>query len=80
MSALLVLLALAAQGEPLTMREAAKFANVSTAAMTGTVDRLVVLALVERRAAEDDRRKVLVALTPKGAELMGECLLAVTRP
>jgi DNA-binding MarR family transcriptional regulator len=48
--------------------------------MTGTVDALAMLGLVERRAAQDDRRKVLVALTPKGAELMGECLLAVTRP
>jgi DNA-binding MarR family transcriptional regulator len=34
--------------------------------VTGLVDRLEVLGLVERRAGEDDRRVKLVGLTPAG--------------
>lgn len=72
-SALLVLLALAAQAEPLTMRVAAGYAGVSTAALTGTVDRLVVLGLVRRWTPAEDRRKVLLGLDEKGWELMDQC-------
>lgn len=80
MASLLVLLALAQQSKPLPMAKAAETAGVSPAAMTGTVDALAMLGLVERRVALSDRRKVLVALTPKGEQLMSQCLLAVTRP
>ena len=69
MAAMLVLLALAKEAEPLTMREAAEYAGVTTASMTGTVDRLVTLGLVKRWTPENDRRKVLLGLSPKGWSL-----------
>lgn len=69
MAAMLVLLALAKEAEPLTMTEAAGYAGVTTASMTGTVDGLVTLDLVRRYAAEGDRRKVMLGLTAKGWKL-----------
>jgi DNA-binding MarR family transcriptional regulator len=80
MASLLVLLALAQQSNPLPMAKAAGYAGVTAAAMTGTVEGLVELGLVDRRSSLDDRRKVLLGLTPKGEQLMSQCLLAVTRP
>ena len=77
MASMLVLLALAKEAEPVPMAKAAGFAGVTAAAMTGTVEGLVELGLVERQSAINDRRKVLVGLTPKGLELMDQCLLTV---
>jgi DNA-binding MarR family transcriptional regulator len=42
----------------------------STAAATGLVDRLEKLGYVERAHASDDRRKVMVQITPKGSALV----------
>ncbi len=44
--------------------------NHSTAAATGLVDRLENLGYVHRTHALNDRRKVLVKITKKGAELV----------
>lgn len=57
-------------GIPVTMSEVAERMDHSTAAATGLVDRLENLGYVERTHATNDRRKVLVRITPKGTELV----------
>lgn len=59
-----------ADGAPVTMSEVAERMDHSTAAATGLVDRLENLGYVERTHATNDRRKVLVRITPKGTELV----------
>lgn len=57
---------------PLTMTEIAERMHHTTAAATGLVDRLENLGYLRRTNAESDRRKVLVSITEKGAELVNE--------
>ena len=57
-------------GEALTMSEIAARMRHTTAAATGLVDRLETLGYVERAHATDDRRKVLVRITPRGSALV----------
>lgn len=54
----------------LTMTDIARKMGHSTAAATGLVDRLEKLGYMERTHAVDDRRKVLVRVTPQGLELV----------
>lgn len=54
----------------MTMSEIASRMGHSTAAATGLVDRLQRLGYVERSHAEDDRRKILVAVTEEGRKLV----------
>ena len=56
--------------ESLSMSEVAEKMNHSTAAATGLVDRLENLSYVQRTHAPNDRRKVLVKITPKGSALV----------
>lgn len=61
----------ALRDEPiLTMSEIAQRMGNSTAAATGLVDRLENLNYVERAHSTDDRRKVLVRITARGAALV----------
>ena len=53
------------------MTEIADKMTHTTAAATGLVDRLENLGYVQRMHASDDRRKVLVRITPKGLALVG---------
>jgi len=55
----------------LSMTEIAEKMTHTTAAATGLVDRLENLGYVQRMHASDDRRKVLVRITPKGLDLVG---------
>ncbi len=57
--------------EVLSMTEIAERMSHTTAAATGLVDRLENLGYVQRTHASDDRRKVLVRITPKGTDLVG---------
>ena len=57
--------------ESLSMTEIAEKMTHTTAAATGLVDRLANLGYVRRTHASDDRRKVLVRITPKGLDLVG---------
>src|SRR6188508_3286020 len=66
------LLAYLSSEEYLTMSDIAKKMGHSTAAATGLVDRLEKLGYVERMHAADDRRKVLVRITPKGLDLVSK--------
>jgi DNA-binding MarR family transcriptional regulator len=59
-----------ASSESLSMTEIADKMAHTTAAATGLVDRLANLGYVQRMHASDDRRKVLVRITPKGVNLV----------
>lgn len=54
----------------LTMSAIAKKMGHSTAAATGLVDRLEKLDFVERVHAAEDRRKIMVRITPAGTEIV----------
>ena len=56
----------------LTMTEIAERMQHTTAAATGLVDRLENLGYLRRTSAENDRRKVLVSITEKGADVVNE--------
>lgn len=64
------LLAYLSSEDYLTMSDIAKKMGHSTAAATGLVDRLEKLSYVERMHAAEDRRKIMVRITNKGAELV----------
>ncbi|MBC7223330.1 MAG: MarR family transcriptional regulator [Anaerolineae bacterium] len=61
---------LQASGTPWPMGALAETVDQCSATMTGIVDRLVRLGLVERRRSDEDRRSVLVGLTREGEELL----------
>lgn len=64
------LLSYLSTSKELTMTDIARKMGHSTAAATGLVDRLEKLGYMERTHAIDDRRKVLVRITPKGLDLV----------
>ncbi len=61
-----VMAALARKPDGMTMTELSRQLMVSNGNVTGIVDRLVTDKLVMRRAPADDRRAIIVRLTPKG--------------
>ena len=61
-----VLAALYRRREGVTMSELSRMLLVSNGNATAVVDRLEKDGLVKRKASENDRRTVFVALTPKG--------------
>ena len=63
-----VLTLLEAEG-PLSMGHLAEALDVSVASATGIVSRMMTRGVVERRHDADDRRVVLVHLTPRGARV-----------
>jgi DNA-binding MarR family transcriptional regulator len=58
--------------EPMTMSALAHALNCDNSNVTGIADRLEAQGLVERHAAEHDRRVKTLVLTAKGVELRGE--------
>jgi DNA-binding MarR family transcriptional regulator len=54
----------------LSLRELAAEERISAPALSGHVDRLERLGLIERVRSEGDRRRVGLALTPAGARLL----------
>ncbi len=64
------LLAYLDQKEVLTMSAIAQKMGHTTAAASGLVARLENLGYVGRSVARDDRRKVMVCITPKGSALV----------
>src|SRR6202008_191106 len=58
------------QKELLTMSEIAQKMGHTTAAASGLVARLENVGMVVRSVARDDRRKVMVCITPKGSTLV----------
>jgi DNA-binding MarR family transcriptional regulator len=64
------LLAILDQKEVLTMSAIAQKMGHTTAAASGLVARLENLSYVMRSSAQEDRRKVMVCITPKGSALV----------
>jgi DNA-binding MarR family transcriptional regulator len=62
-----VMAALARKSSGMTMTELSRFLMVSKGNVTGIIERLVADKLVLRRAPVEDRRAIIVRLTPKGA-------------
>lgn len=58
-----------AQAGPLSLKELGALLIAESGHPSRLVDRLVEAGLVERRAAEDDRRRVVLSLTTKGRRL-----------
>ncbi|MFE6055328.1 MarR family winged helix-turn-helix transcriptional regulator [Kitasatospora sp. NPDC056446] len=76
-----VLATLRRSGEPyeLNARALLKSAMVTSGAITNRVDRLSAKGLVERNPCPDDRRAVLIRLTPAGKELIDGALAGHVR-
>jgi DNA-binding MarR family transcriptional regulator len=55
---------------PLMPSELAKAVALSQATITGILDRLFAQGLVSRERSDEDRRRVIVALTSRGIELV----------
>lgn len=66
------LLSLEKYGQACPMKELAQATQRASATMTGIIDRLVRMGLVERRRKESDRRVVMVGLTRRGEQLLEE--------
>jgi DNA-binding MarR family transcriptional regulator len=62
-----VMAALERKPDGMTMTELSRFLMVSNGNVTGIIDRLVTDKVVARRAPAQDRRAIVVRLTPKGA-------------
>ena len=62
-----VMAALARKNTGMSMTELSRFLMVSNGNVTGIIDRLVADKLVLRQAPAEDRRAIVVRLTPKGA-------------
>jgi len=71
-----VLLTLRRAGEPYALTPGAllQAVMVTSGAMTNRIDRLEAKGFVERQAGSDDRRSVIVRLTPRARTLLDELL------
>lgn len=58
--------------EPKTMKQIAEALGVAVSTPTRTIDRLVEKRLVNRTVSAEDRRQLLIELTPKGQEILAE--------
>ncbi len=56
--------------QPCTMNELARVSTVERTTLTRTIDQLVADGLATRTTPPEDRRKVLIALTPAGVEAL----------
>ena len=61
-----VMAALERKRDGMTMTELSRFLMVSNGNVTGIIDRLVADKLVVRQAPANDRRSIVVKLTPRG--------------
>jgi DNA-binding MarR family transcriptional regulator len=61
-----VMAALERKPDGMTMTELSRFLMVSNGNVTGIIDRLVADKMVARHAPADDRRAIIVRLTPRG--------------
>jgi DNA-binding MarR family transcriptional regulator len=59
---------------PLTVTAVAHALGVNASNASRTCDRLVTAGLLDRRAAEDDRRRVALTLTPQGETVVDEVM------
>jgi DNA-binding MarR family transcriptional regulator len=73
-------IALQALGKPMPMGELAKVLVCDNSNITWITDRLEERGLVERRAAERDRRVKLLVLTPEGQRVREEIQAGLSEP
>jgi DNA-binding MarR family transcriptional regulator len=66
--------------EPKPMSELAMALRCDNSNVTGIVDRLEDRGLVERRAAEHDRRVKMLLMTPRGAEIRAQLGARLNEP
>ncbi len=66
------LAALSGYQQPCTMSDLTSVTFYDAPTMTGVIDRLVKMKLVQRTRSETDRRVVLVAATPTGVSMVHE--------
>jgi DNA-binding MarR family transcriptional regulator len=78
MSQLKIMILLSRTGHA-SSQDLARAAGVGLATMTGIIDRLVAQDLVSRREDDRDRRVRRLALTPAGAEVVEQVLVAGER-
>lgn len=64
------------QAGPLSLRELGELLIAEAGHPSRLVERLVAAGLVERRPAEDDRRRIVLSLTPRGRRLAGRASAA----
>jgi MarR family transcriptional regulator, organic hydroperoxide resistance regulator len=64
------------QAQPVSLKELGELLIAEAGHPSRLVDRLVEAGLVERRGADDDRRRVELSLTPKGRRLQARVLRA----
>ena len=62
------------QAEPVSLKELGELLIAEAGHPSRLVDRLVEAGLVERRAAESDRRRIVLRLTGKGRRLQAKIL------
>jgi DNA-binding MarR family transcriptional regulator len=62
---------------PCTMSELAEFSAVDRTTLTRTLDQLVEAGLAAREVPSQDRRQVLLTLTPEGRDVYGRSLKAI---
>ena len=67
-------------GTPVAMHSLAEALTCDASNVTGIVDRLEARGLIERRAAEHDRRVKMLAVTVKGARLRERLLARLHEP
>lgn len=72
------LLAHLANEEHAIMSDIAKKMGHTSAATTALVDRLEMLGYVERVHSNEDRRKIMVRITPKGAKFVAKKRLEIS--
>jgi DNA-binding MarR family transcriptional regulator len=68
----MALAALSRHHQPCTMSDLTAVSLQDPPTMTGIIDRLVAMKLVQRTRSETDRRLVWVQATPAGADLIGQ--------
>src|SRR5689334_19169841 len=66
-----VLRILRGEGKPLPILEVADRMLAAVPGITGLIDRLEGMGLLDRERSTEDRRVVYVAITPKGLDLLG---------
>ena len=64
------------KASPLSLKELGELLIAEAGHPSRLVDRLVQAGLVERQAAEDDRRRIVLSLSPKGRKLEQKILKA----
>lgn len=73
-----VLATIRRSGPPFTMApsQLTRWLMLSPSGITGRLDRLEKLGFIERKASPDDRRSLLVVLTPAGRHVIDEAVTA----